>query len=295
MDSGSKKREANIMIEEAKCMVRKEEFKSAKMKIEEAIKLFPSITYGKQMITVCKILYYSKEFPSVRFAVRALRNAMPIYVHDKSSSSSSSGGKRKLLLSDDSDIDDNCATDDDASDDDLIASRSHDFKTLRRQIFSVLPQNPHYQPLSKYCPSVQQEMKSGFDVIFVKLTQKIQELGDTPEFLTHEEEIKAEICNLEDMGYDVKKVKDRFNLLVTLAKEDQAIEKQLNAPSSDEMVQLRRIQFRISELEKENESSKAHRNTLKSEIAALKSKQDKQGSWYEKWRKHNSIGMELWK
>lgn len=116
-------------------------------------------------------------------------------------SSSSSGGKRKFVLSDDSD--------EDASDDeDLISCRSHEFKRLRNQIFSVLLKNPHYQPLPKYCPSVTKEMKSGFDVICVKLTQKIQKLGDTPEFLTYEEEIREELGSLEEMGYDVQKMKD---------------------------------------------------------------------------------------
>lgn len=83
--------------------------------------------------------------------------------------------------------------------------------------------------------------------------------------------------------------------MVTLAKEDQAIDKQLDAQTGDEMVQLQRIQSRISELEKGNESSKAQHITLKSEIVALKSKLDKQGNWNEKWTKFNSIGMELWK
>ncbi|RZC92305.1 hypothetical protein C5167_026941 [Papaver somniferum] len=167
----------------------------------------------------------------------------------------------------------------DIDDDDLYAARSREFKKLRREIFTVLPQQPHFNPLPKYCPSVRNEMKLGFDMNFVKLTQKLQNLGDDQILSPEEEEtISGELANLEEMGYDLMKLKERFELLVrvkTLAKEDESYEekrKNLEVKINAERGHLEKVQCRIAELKSEKDVLEAKHYNFKSEMASFKSK-----------------------
>lgn len=209
-------------------------------------------------------------------AIRDLDLAMSMY-----NKKNNSVENRKRKADDDIAIgEENAAADGGGGgDDNPYAARSPEFNKLRKHIFTALPQQPHFSPLAKYCPSVRQEMKLGFDMIFIKLTQKLQNLGDLSQ--EHEDTIKGELSNLEEMGYDVMKLRERFDLLVrvkTISKNDESYQdkiKNLDGKIRGEMLHLAEVQCRISKLKSEKQVVEAQYYSFKSEMASLKSKLSK--------------------
>lgn len=125
-------------------------------------------------------------------------------------------------------------------------------------------------------------MKSEIEMIFMNLTQKLQNLGGG-QILSNKQEdtIRGELSDLEEMGYDVMKLRERFDLLVrvkTISKNDESYEdkiKNLDGKIRDEMLQLANVQCRISKLKSEKQVVEAQHYSFKSEMASLKSKLSK--------------------
>ncbi|KAI3951932.1 hypothetical protein MKW98_012137 [Papaver atlanticum] len=75
----------------------------------------------------------------------------------------------------------------------------NDFITSQEKLFQIMPQIPHLKPLEKYPPSARKGMKLMFDLDFTNLAEKLQESGNT--------------STLEEMGYNVVKLKQKFDIL----------------------------------------------------------------------------------
>ncbi|MCL7047630.1 hypothetical protein MKW94_000425, partial [Papaver nudicaule] len=91
---------------------------------------------------------------------------------------------------------------------------------LYDQIFTALPQVPHFNPLSKYSENIREGIKQGYDIAFVKLVERFQNFADPATFLAEVEDLNREFKEFEEVGYDLTKVKERFNLLKLRAEQE---------------------------------------------------------------------------
>ncbi|KAI3853364.1 hypothetical protein MKX03_026372 [Papaver bracteatum] len=89
----------------------------------------------------------------------------------------------------------------------------NDFITSQEKLFQIMPQNPHPKPLEKYPPSARKGIKLMFDLDFTNLAEKLQESADPVEFYAKAGEYTWQMTTLEEMGYNVVKLKHKFNVV----------------------------------------------------------------------------------
>ncbi|KAI3935619.1 hypothetical protein MKW92_018866 [Papaver armeniacum] len=97
------------------------------------------------------------------------------------------------------------------------SSLSPELKIFYDQVFTALPQTPHFNPLANISSSenIKEGIKLGYDIAFLNLVMKFHNIGDPCAFLSEaeEESCTKEFKEFEDMGYDLTKIKEKFNLL----------------------------------------------------------------------------------
>ncbi|KAI3910925.1 hypothetical protein MKW98_022612 [Papaver atlanticum] len=143
-------------------------------------------------------------------------------------------------------------------------------RSLRDDLFTVMPQNPHCKPLDRYCEGIREGIKVGLDIVFINLAQKFVSLTSPVELLSDLEEYVAQLLELDEMGYDCTKIWERFDTLRALSEQEQVSSLKLEETTSkrrDKEVNATIIHTRISELESE---LKAVSKTREEEIETLK-------------------------
>ncbi|KAI3893915.1 hypothetical protein MKX03_020098 [Papaver bracteatum] len=97
------------------------------------------------------------------------------------------------------------------------SSLSPELKVFYDQVFTALPQTPHFNPLANITSSenIKEGIKLGYDIAFLNLVMKFHNIVDPCSFLSEaeEESCTTEFKEFEDMGYDLTKIKQKFNLL----------------------------------------------------------------------------------
>lgn len=78
MSSSKEEEEAKRAIQDAKSMIRDGKYKNAKAKIQETINVFPTIKYGRELITLCEILQ-TKILSNRNLALYSFSD--PIFIH----------------------------------------------------------------------------------------------------------------------------------------------------------------------------------------------------------------------
>ncbi|KAG9446508.1 hypothetical protein H6P81_012636 [Aristolochia fimbriata] len=171
------------------------------------------------------------------------------------------------------------------SDDDLVLDQnrclSPELRALRDQLFSAVPQNPHYYPLEVHGSEIREGMKLGLDIAFVLLSEKIRNV-DPINFREGKDGFGNHLSELETMGYNVSKLRERLNSLDSIWKKEEVVLDtiaSLQAEVKDEMAELdaatkkvNRLKTHITELSNEMNQTKDEMESTKSHINNCRSK-----------------------
>ncbi|XP_026452322.1 DUF724 domain-containing protein 5-like [Papaver somniferum] len=105
------------------------------------------------------------------------------------------------------------------------SSLSHELRLLYDQIFTALPQTPHFNPLGNLSSdNFKEGIKLGYDISFINLVMKFGDFVDLNTFLLSDvESYTKEFKEFEEMGYDVSKLRNRFNQLNIKAEQDKEL------------------------------------------------------------------------
>ncbi|KAI3852526.1 hypothetical protein MKX03_027945, partial [Papaver bracteatum] len=153
----------------------------------------------------------------------------------------------------------------------------NEYRTSKEDLFTAIPQNPHYKPLDNYGEGIRGGLKVGLDVAFISIAQKLVNLGNNPIELSSDEvqeEVVATLTELEEMGYDCAKLWERFDTLRALSVQEQAARLNVEetiAIKGDRQVKAAFTDTKISELESELEKMKETWKTQEEEIEAEES------------------------
>ncbi|KAI3924242.1 hypothetical protein MKW98_032443, partial [Papaver atlanticum] len=115
-------------------------------------------------------------------------------------------------------------------------SLSPELKLLYDQVFKALPQTPHFNPLEKLSctENMKEGLKLGLDVFFLHLIMKLCKPVDPFTFLSEVESYTKEFKGFEEYGYDLTKVKDRFNLLKRRAEQEKPLKDEVEKLEKEE-------------------------------------------------------------
>ncbi|KAI3889086.1 hypothetical protein MKW92_051091 [Papaver armeniacum] len=149
----------------------------------------------------------------------------------------------------------------------------NDFITSQEKLFQIMPQNPHLKPLEKYPPSARKGMKLMFDLDFTNLAEKLQESVDPLEFYAKSGEYTWQMTTLEEMGYNVVKLKRKFDILSKISvigkanrDEIEVIREKIRVMEAEASANQKRIQ----DLEMEVQQLKDELRREDEEIEAIK-------------------------
>ncbi|KAI3951718.1 hypothetical protein MKW98_013776 [Papaver atlanticum] len=149
-----------------------------------------------------------------------------------------------------------------------------EYMSLRDDLFRAIPQNPHLKPLDNYCQGVREGIRVGLDVAFINLAETLVNMGKILELSSDDvHEISAELLELEQMGYDCRKLWGRFDTVRTLLKEEKVARlkiEEFTSEKKDKQVKAALTQTWISGLESELNKLEAASKTLEEEIETLK-------------------------
>lgn len=132
-----------------------------------------------------------------------------------------------------------------------------------------MPQNPHLKPLEKYPPGARKGMKLMFDLEFTNLAEKLQESADPVEFYAKAGKYTWQMTTLEEMGYNVVKLKQKFDNLSKISVIGKANRDEIEGTIVMEAEASAR-QKRIQDLETEVQLLKDDLRSEDEEIEALK-------------------------
>ncbi|XP_026389328.1 DUF724 domain-containing protein 7-like [Papaver somniferum] len=135
----------------------------------------------------------------------------------------------------------------------------NDFITSQEKLFQIMPQNPHLKPLEKDPPSARKGMKLMFDLDFTNLAEKLQESVDPLEFYAKAGEYTWQMTTLEEMGYNVVKLKQKFDVLSKISV--------IGKANRDEIEETRE---KIRVLEAEASANQKRIQDLETEVQQLK-------------------------
>ncbi|XP_068644783.1 DUF724 domain-containing protein 3-like [Aristolochia californica] len=158
---------------------------------------------------------------------------------------------------------------------------SSEFKTLRDQLFSADPQDPHYHPLSVHGSEIREGIKLGLDIAFILLSEKIRNV-EPSSFREGKESFRNLLSELEMMGYNINKLRDRLNVLEEiLEKEETFLDTitKLQAEVKDKKAEVDAVtekvtclKSHITELNKEINKAKDEMKSTKSHIINCQTK-----------------------
>ncbi|XP_058092980.1 DUF724 domain-containing protein 3-like isoform X2 [Magnolia sinica] len=98
---------------------------------------------------------------------------------------------------------------------------SPQLRELKSRIFAALPQDPHYLPLANYSSIVREGMILGLDLAFVTVFEEIRQLGPH-DFASKIEDLTERLSQLEQMGYNVRKLRQHLDNLRGIAERNRA-------------------------------------------------------------------------
>ncbi|KAI3874893.1 hypothetical protein MKW98_019466 [Papaver atlanticum] len=152
---------------------------------------------------------------------------------------------------------------------------THEYRNLRDDLFTAMPQNPHYKPLEKFSAGVCENIKVGLDAVFINLALKMVKLSSPIELSSSDvqEEFIATLTQLEEMGYDCAKLWVKFDTLRAISAEGEGVSLRLEETTSkrrNKQVEATMTRTRIYELEAELKKLKAVLETEEEEIENLK-------------------------
>ncbi|XP_026380770.1 DUF724 domain-containing protein 7-like [Papaver somniferum] len=101
---------------------------------------------------------------------------------------------------------------------------SPELKIFYDQVFTALPQTPHFNPLENFrSMNIKEGIKVGCDIAFLNLVMKFHNLVDPSSFLSDEQKFTEEFNEFEKLGYELSKIRERFNLLKRRAEQEKAL------------------------------------------------------------------------
>ncbi|KAI3849362.1 hypothetical protein MKX03_004335 [Papaver bracteatum] len=100
---------------------------------------------------------------------------------------------------------------------------SPEFKTTRDSLFRIMPQEPHLEPLENLSSSARNGFRLVLDIDFVNLAQKFSGQVDPVEFSNGIEEYASQLSTLEQNGYNVVRLRERFHLLRSISVDEKRI------------------------------------------------------------------------
>ncbi|KAI3836558.1 hypothetical protein MKX03_033046 [Papaver bracteatum] len=149
-----------------------------------------------------------------------------------------------------------------------------EYRNLRDDLFTAMPQNPHYQPLQKFSAGVCENVKLGLDAVFINLALKMGKLTSPVELSSDvKEEFIKTLTQLEEMGYDCEKIWMKFDKLRAISAEGEGVSRRLEETTSkrrNKQVEATMTRTRIYELEAELKKLRAVLETEEEEIENLK-------------------------
>ncbi|KAM0939001.1 putative Agenet-like domain-containing protein [Dioscorea sansibarensis] len=90
------------------------------------------------------------------------------------------------------------------------------------EIFRLLPQEPHFQPLERHCPEFREGMAVGLMITFANFATSIRSLHITDPLMVLNEKLKA-LATLEANGFEVQCMRHRIEQLLDIKrKQDQS-------------------------------------------------------------------------
>ncbi|XP_026458376.1 DUF724 domain-containing protein 1-like [Papaver somniferum] len=132
------------------------------------------------------------------------------------------------------------------------SSLSPELKLFYDQIFTSLPQTPHLNPLKKFTSeNMKQGVKLGWDIAFLNFVKKFRNLVDPTRFLSKVESLTEELEEFGKLGYDVTKVRERFNLLKNRAEQDKTLKEKaekLEEAKKEKQAEIEEEKFHLMEL-----------------------------------------------
>ncbi|KAG9446531.1 hypothetical protein H6P81_012659 [Aristolochia fimbriata] len=164
-------------------------------------------------------------------------------------------------------------------------SLSPEIRTLKNRVFSALPQDPHYRPLTTYGSEIRNWMIIALEMAFVNISEKIRNL--TPQDIkSGNANFMKELSELEDMGYNVEKLQARLETLGEIGRQHQSAldaaedmevqakecEVELGASEikfSTLSTRLQELEAEIAKSEKEMESAQALMDNQRSKVENL--------------------------
>lgn len=153
---------------------------------------------------------------------------------------------------------------------------SDEFETTKKEVFRTFPnQKPHFKPLEKYSPSIRDAMKVALELDFVHLATTFTQAVDPVEFFKGIGDYSSQLSTLEEMGYDVKKIWEKFDELRSIAADEivnRENKEELKSKMKDLEVKAHFTENRLSELRKEMILLEANAKTQETETQNLKSK-----------------------
>ncbi|XP_026383792.1 DUF724 domain-containing protein 10-like [Papaver somniferum] len=164
-----------------------------------------------------------------------------------------------------------------------LAHRSYylnpESKLAHDQVFTELPQSPHFSPLESFrSENIKEGIKLGCDLAFLFLVQKLRNLNDSSHFPSEVASLTAEFEWFEELGYDLTKIKQRFNLLKRRAEEEKGWKNEvvkLEQEKQEKKESVEEKEFLLVELANESVKIAKEVKMERSEIERIENKKRK--------------------
>lgn len=91
------------------------------------------------------------------------------------------------------------------------------------EIFRLLPQEPHFQPLEQHCPEFREGMAVGLMITFANFATSIRSLRITDPLTVLNEKLKA-LATLEANGFKVQRMRHRIEQLLDIRRKQEQSE-----------------------------------------------------------------------
>ncbi|KAI3851731.1 hypothetical protein MKX03_034362, partial [Papaver bracteatum] len=149
---------------------------------------------------------------------------------------------------------------------------SPEFQTTRDRFFQIMPQEPHLEPLEKLSSSARKGFRLVLDIDFVNLAQKFSSPVDPVEFSNGIEEYNSQLSTLEQNGYNVARLWERFDLLRRISvdeKRSREKREEKEEERKDKHIKACITMNKIDSLKKELKALEATAKAQKKEIETL--------------------------
>lgn len=149
---------------------------------------------------------------------------------------------------------------------------SPEFQTTRDHLFQIMPQEPHLEPLEKSSSSARKGFRLVLDIDFVNLAQKLSAPVDPVEFSNGIDEYASQLATLEQNGYNVVRLWERFDLLRRISvdlKRSREKGKEKEEERRDKNIKACITLNKIESLKKELKALEATAKAQKKEIDTL--------------------------